>query len=200
MNGWNTTFLSFWGTWPIFWGRPVSFREGKTKSLFECVCVCFLSVWLIVKTCLGTLGIAPELHFLLRILKGIEILPASLVMKTGLFIEILAMDNDPFQSALYKTTIISTVVDINQPLSIVVEIKNNLIYEYTPVNHPESSCIFTCINPTCCWPLLPLKRPIRKEKARQLPRKQKHQSKGVSSRNIPQYYSGYIWANYDNSI
>ena len=90
--------------------------------------------------CLGTLGIAPQLHFLLPILKGIEILPASLVMKTGLFIEILAMDNDPFQSAIYKTTIISTVVDINQPLSIVVDIKNNLIYEYTPVNHQESSC------------------------------------------------------------
>ena len=72
---------------------------------------------------LGTLGIAPQLHFLLPILKGIEILPASLVMKTVLFIEILAMDNDPFQSAIYTTTIISTVVDINQPLSIVVDIK-----------------------------------------------------------------------------
>lgn len=96
-----------------------------------CVCVFLSSVWLIVKMCLGTLGIAPQLHFLLPILKGIEILPASLVMKTSLFIEILAMDNDPFQSALYKTTIISTVVDINQPLSIVVDIKQPHIWIYT---------------------------------------------------------------------
>ena len=91
--------------------------------------------------CLGTLGIAPQLHFLLPILKGIEILPASLVMKTGLFIEILAMDNDPFQSAfflMHAVCVINMLSQCMRSVCVCVHVRNVNIIPHTPAHNLAS--------------------------------------------------------------